>query len=88
MTNATEIARLERLVRDSHLDRIEYDQNDKHYTVTRNAAGGLDVVADTQLCEWFALCDHPATSLRAHPILGDVPICDRCTDKLAKIASS
>ena len=36
-----------------------------------------------QLCAWYALCDKPATGTVAHPILGDVPICDRCTDKHA-----
>jgi hypothetical protein len=30
------------------------------------------------MCEWFALCDRPATDTRPHPILGDVPVCDRC----------
>lgn len=30
------------------------------------------------LCEWFALCDHPATHYREHPVLGPVPTCDRC----------
>jgi hypothetical protein len=29
-------------------------------------------------CEWFYLCGRPATSLMPHPILGEVPICDRC----------
>jgi len=29
-------------------------------------------------CRWFALCDNFATSIRPHPILGDVPICERC----------
>lgn len=33
-------------------------------------------------CEWFALCDHPATGTMPHPILGDVPICDRCRAKV------
>lgn len=33
---------------------------------------------DEQLCEWFARCDHVATQTRSHPVLGDVPICDRC----------
>lgn len=30
------------------------------------------------VCRWFALCDHQATSTMPHPILGAVPICDRC----------
>lgn len=32
-------------------------------------------------CAWFALCDHTATSLEPHPVLGPVPICDRCREK-------
>lgn len=32
------------------------------------------------ICEWFAYCDNPATGTQHHPILGDVPICDRCRD--------
>jgi len=42
MTSRKEIARLEQLVRDGHLDRVEYDQVGKHFTVTRNAAGEAD----------------------------------------------
>jgi hypothetical protein len=30
------------------------------------------------LCQWFALCTNEATRVEPHPILGDVPICDRC----------
>lgn len=32
----------------------------------------------TDLCEWFAMCANAATTTREHPILGAVPICDRC----------
>lgn len=32
-------------------------------------------------CQWFALCENPATTTESHPILGDVPICGRCHDK-------
>ncbi|MEU6267708.1 hypothetical protein [Saccharopolyspora shandongensis] len=32
-------------------------------------------------CEWFAMCDREATTTRAHPILGEVPICGRCDSK-------
>ena len=29
------------------------------------------------LCEWFALCPEPATALRSHPLLVEVPVCER-----------
>lgn len=32
-------------------------------------------------CEWFALCDNPATKTEPHPILFHVPICDRCVGR-------
>ena len=39
-------------------------------------------------CKWFALCDNPATTTKPHPILGSVPICQRCADKMARIEAS
>jgi len=33
-------------------------------------------------CEWFALCDHEADGTVSHPILGAVPTCQRCADRL------
>lgn len=36
-------------------------------------------------CRWFARCDNPATGTRPHPILGDVPICDRCREKIERL---
>lgn len=30
------------------------------------------------VCEWFALCTNPATDTEPHPVLGAVPICERC----------
>lgn len=33
-------------------------------------------------CEWFARCGNPAAGLVHHPVLGYVPTCQRCTDKL------
>jgi hypothetical protein len=35
------------------------------------------------LCEWFALCDHEAIGTTKHPVLGDVLICERCSDRFA-----
>lgn len=34
------------------------------------------------MCEWFALCTNDADGLVWHPVLGDVPTCQRCADKL------
>lgn len=31
-----------------------------------------------KVCEWFALCDRPATTYVPHPVLFLVPACDRC----------
>jgi hypothetical protein len=36
-------------------------------------------------CEWFLLCTNPATVARPHPILGSVPTCKRCNDKMNRI---
>jgi len=38
-----------------------------------------------QECAWWAGCHNDATTTEPHPILGDVPICDRCVGKLRKI---
>ena len=29
-------------------------------------------------CQWFALCDHLTSQGLEHPVLGVLPICDRC----------
>jgi hypothetical protein len=39
-------------------------------------------------CQWFALCDNPATGHMPHPILGSVPICDRCRAKVEALSAS
>jgi len=33
------------------------------------------------MCEWYLLCENEAATLEEHPILGPVPICQRCKDK-------
>jgi hypothetical protein len=35
----------------------------------------------TVTCRWFALCDHDATGVIPHPVLGPVPACQRCAAK-------
>ena len=36
-------------------------------------------------CEWFLLCENPATGTLRHEILGSVPVCDRCRAKNARL---
>ena len=36
-------------------------------------------------CRWFALCDNIAVTTKPHSILGAVPICQRCLNKLKRI---
>lgn len=38
-------------------------------------------------CHWFAGCRNQATSMMAHPILGQVPICDRCRARVEAIGA-
>lgn len=37
-------------------------------------------------CQAFALCANPATTTIQHTILGSVPACQRCADKMARLA--
>lgn len=30
------------------------------------------------MCKWFLMCTNAAVTTVWHPILGDVPICERC----------
>jgi hypothetical protein len=43
-----------------------------------------------QPCMWFAMCRNPANGLRTGPIgggkMGGVPICQRCDDKVERLA--
>lgn len=33
-------------------------------------------------CEWFVMCDQEAAGAVRHPVLGAVPTCQWCADKL------
>lgn len=50
--------------------------------VWRNAWELMEFGEDPTLCRWFLLCENVATGVQDHPILGDVPICDRCQAKV------
>jgi hypothetical protein len=45
----------------------------------QNTSGAaLQVPRPGQMCEWFLLCDRPATVFVEHPIIGPVPTCAKC----------
>ena len=33
-------------------------------------------------CQWFALCVNDAETTEEHPVLGSVPICGRCLNRV------
>ena len=37
-------------------------------------------------CRWFASCENIAVTVQPHPVLGDVPICQRCLDWYARMS--
>jgi hypothetical protein len=39
-------------------------------------------------CMWFARCTREAIDTVKHPILGNVPICQHCKDKLERISNA
>jgi hypothetical protein len=45
----------------------------------------VDACGKVKTCQWWALCGNDATKVRHHPVLGDVPICDRCNVKVERL---
>lgn len=46
----------------------------------------MDYIANPPVaCRWFLRCENTAVTERSHPVLGQVPICKRCNDKLNAI---
>ena len=61
--------------RDAHFNRAMRE-------IDKRSAANARRKATVPMCQWFALCDHPAVGTAKHPTLGDVPICERCASKL------
>ena len=52
----------------------------------QRAASRLSLSVNPTTCEWFATCTNPAVIHIHHPILGAVPACQRCADKLDRLS--
>lgn len=39
-------------------------------------------------CQWFGACENHAMTTMDHPVLGSVPICRRCEDKVKRISDA
>lgn len=45
-----------------------------------------DCEAETEkTCQWYALCNRPVAVHLPHPVLGLVPTCQECADKVAAL---
>lgn len=65
---------------------------DKNHLVILRATGAQELPRHQDRCEWFAACTNAADGDVRHPVLGMVPTCRRCADKLdldlcARVAS-
>lgn len=54
----------------------------------RAAIAAPVTAAPVPMCAWWAMCTNLATGTRSHPVLGQVPICDRCRDKVERIGDA
>jgi hypothetical protein len=43
---------------------------------------------NTKSCQVFLLCDKKATTSLPHPVLGQVPACKRCAEKMARLKAA
>ena len=39
----------------------------------------------TKRCRWFLLCQNRAATTRLHPVLGEVPCCERCAARVDRM---
>lgn len=63
------------VVRHEHEHEAQHNEFPHEALIAR--AGDVPATAPAP-CEWFLLCANEATTTRPHPVLGDVPCCDRC----------
>lgn len=58
---------------------VEFNgDDDRQYQPEASVLYAEQLQRDLGECRWFARCGRPATGTTPHPVLGDVPTCDRC----------
>lgn len=58
------------------------DLSDRVYPPGHDGESGYEAP-----CMWFARCANPANGIRQHPVLHNVPICQRCDDKIERLGA-
>lgn len=66
---------------------LDMDRTSDHFWISAEGARALldSLRVTPRECEWFAGCDNDATTTRSHPVLGPVPICERCQSKIESL---
>lgn len=57
---------------------IDLDDESPHTPLSTAPGAGKSMPAVPGECQWYLLCERPATDVQEHPTLGPVPICAGC----------
>ena len=68
------------------MNRLHSDPDGDPGYASISAGDYSDISADAPMlvrgrrvpCRWFLRCQNPSTGYTPHPVLGQVPTCDRC----------
>lgn len=58
------------------------DQEPTSVIIDTDGRVKVEATGEVVTCSWFALCERDATDVLDHPVLGGVPICTPCLDRV------